>query len=45
VLHGGPDLPQTGRGNTYIFLDPLRISGMAEARDLKFYVLIEGDGP
>jgi len=41
VLHGGPDLPQRGRGGVGKIMqtvDQLHISGMVEARDLKFCV-------
>jgi len=48
VLYGSPD-PPTVRGGElrtiFAHFDPLHISSMAEARDLKFYVLIEGCGP
>jgi len=34
-----------GRRPPFKFRDPLRISGMAETRDLKFCMCIEGRGP
>jgi len=45
VLDRGPDLPTTrGRGNleNFALVDPLHISGMAEARDLKFCCTYKG---
>jgi len=46
VLDGGPDPPKRGRGEpTFKFWDTPHISGMAEARELKFCVHIEGWGP
>jgi len=46
VLHGVPDPPTDRGGPTFKLWDlPPHISRMAEARDFKFCVHIEGDGP
>jgi len=46
VLHWGPDFPHRGGGEpTFQFWDPPRISGMAEAIDLKFCMHIAGRRP
>jgi len=47
VLYGDPDLPtarEEGVGEILPIVDPLHISKLAEARDLKFCVLIERQG-
>jgi len=49
VLHGAPDPPQLGGGRVgggiLPTVDPLHISRLAEARDLKFCMHVDGWGP
>jgi len=45
VLHGGTEPPQRGGGDKVLNFGTPWYSGMAEARDLKFFVRIERRGP
>jgi len=45
MIDWSSDLPQRWEEDSFYVLGLRHISGMAEARDLKFCVLVEGQGP